>query len=108
MVFTRPEAVERLASGEMQRPSQIMLLILPWRHDLRLRAWRHPRCPNLGQEVDSECVHKDHHCMRWQVFGLKSNAGQPLNSVRVIIVGDQLGPLPDPASLMEPATHGFR
>ena len=108
IVFTRPEAVEHLASGEMQRPSEIVLLIFSWRHDLGLRALRHPRCPDLGQEVDIEFIDKDHHLMRVQVFVLKSHAGQPLNPVRVIIFGDQLGPFPDPAYLMEPATHGFR
>src|SRR4029453_9082983 len=107
IVFTSPEAVEHLASGEMQRPSEIGLLIFSWRHDLSLRALRHPRCPDLGQEVDIEFIYQDHPLMRLQVFVLKSNAGQPLTPVRVIILGAQLAPFPDPADLMEPATHGF-
>ena len=32
------------------------LLIFSWRHDLGLRALRHPRCPDLGQEVDIEFI----------------------------------------------------
>src|SRR5215831_5903007 len=51
--------------------------------------------------VDIEFIDKDHHLLRLQVFVLKSNAGQPLNPVRVIIFGDQLGPFPDPTYLME-------
>ena len=92
----------------MQRPSEIVLLVLPWRHDLSLRALRHPRRPDLGQEVNIEFIRKDHHLMRLQVFVLKPNTGQPLDPVRVVIFGDQLGPFPDPAHLVEPAAHGFR
>lgn len=43
--------MEHFAGCEMQRSSQIGLLIFAWRHDLGLRAVRHPRRPDLGQEV---------------------------------------------------------
>src|SRR5262245_48400459 len=38
IIFTRTEAIEHLARGEMQPSSQRVLLMLPWRHDLGLRA----------------------------------------------------------------------
>ncbi len=108
IVFTRAESIEQLAGGQMQRPSQIVLLVLPWCHDLCLRALRHPRRPDLGEQVNIPFICKDHHLMRWQVFIVKPHAGQPFDPVRVVIFGHQLGPFPYPASLVEPASYRFR
>jgi hypothetical protein len=108
VVVTRTEAIEQLASGEMQRPSEIVRLILPWRHDLGLRALRHPSRPDLGQEVNTEFIRKDHHLMRLQVFVMKPNTRQTVDPVRVVIFGHQLGPFPHPAYLVEPASYRFR
>ena len=91
----------------MQCPSQIVFLVLAWRHDLVLRALRHPRCSDLWQEVNIELIRKHHDFMRLQVFVMKPNARQTLAPVWVIIFGHQLGPFPHPAHLVEPAAHGF-
>ena len=64
---------------------------------------------NVSKFSDGEVMVEINENVRGKdVFVLQSNAGQPLTPVRVIIFGDQLGPFPDPADLMEPATHGFR
>ena len=97
--------MEQFAGCEMQRSSQIVLLIFAWRHDLGLRAVRDPRCPDLGQEVKIEFIRKDHDLMGLQVFMMKPNAGQTLNPLWVIIFGHQLRPFPHLAYLVEPAAH---
>jgi hypothetical protein len=61
-----PKAIEQFAGCQMQRPSQIVLLVLPWRHDLCLRTLWHPRRPDLGQQVNIKFIRKDHHLMGWQ------------------------------------------
>jgi putative transposase len=83
VIFSRPKAIQHLASSEMQRPSEIVFLILPWRHDLFLRALQHPSHADFRQEVDIEFIRKDHHLMRPQVFVLKPNPSQPLDPVWV-------------------------
>src|SRR5262245_59526151 len=90
IVFPRAEAIEQLAGGEMQRPSHVVLLMLPWCHDLSLRALRHPGRPDFGQEVDIECLRKDHHLTRLQVFVMKPNEGEALDPVWVVIFGHEL------------------
>ena len=107
MVFTRTKAIKHLAGRKMQCPSQMVFLILAWRHDLLLHALRHPNHPDLREEVNIKFIRKDHYLMRLQVFGMKPNANQTLDPVRVIIFGYQLGAFPYPAHLMEPAPHGF-
>ena len=91
-----------------QRPSEIVLLILPWRHHFGLRTLGHPRCADLRQEVDIELIRKHHHLMCVEVFVLKPNPSHAFDPVRVVIFGHQLGSIPAPADLMEPAPHGFR
>src|SRR5262245_17597373 len=91
----------------MERPRQIVLLVRARRHDLGLRALRHPGCAALRQEVDSEFIRKDHHLMRTHVFVRKPNPRQAFNAMWVIIFGHQFGAFPDPADLLEPAAHGF-
>lgn len=39
---------------------------------------------------------------------MKSNAGQPLDPLGIGIFGHQLGPFPDPAEFVQPASHGLR
>jgi hypothetical protein len=82
IVHARAEAIEQFASVERQRPSQIML---------RVRAWQHPSCPNLGQQMHSEFIRNDHHLMRLQVFVLEPKTGQPLNPMWIIIFEMSIG-----------------
>ena len=60
-----------------------------------------------SQEMNVECIRKDHHLMRLQVFVLKPNPGQTFEPVWVVIFGHELGAFPHPAALVEPAAHGF-
>ena len=92
----------------MQGSREIVLLILPWRHDLGLRALQHPRRSDLGQEVHIEFIRKDHHLMRLQVCVMEPNTSQTGDPVRVVIFGHELGPFPHPTYLMEPAAYRFR
>ena len=100
--------MEQFTGCEMQRTSQIVLLIFAWRHDLFLCPLWHPGCPDLRQQVNIEFIRKEHDLMGLQVFVTKPNAGQTLNPLWVIIFGHQLSPFPHPAYLVEPAAHGFR
>jgi hypothetical protein len=106
IVFPRTEAIEQLARGEMQRPSERGLLILPWRHHCGLRTLGHPRCTDLRQEVEIELIRKHHHLLCVAVFVLKPNPSQACDAVRVVLCGHQRGAVPDPADRMEPAPHG--
>src|SRR5262252_2218802 len=92
----------------MQCSSEIVFLVRPRCHDLLLGPLGHPGGADLWQEVNIEFIREDYHLMRTQVFVLKPNPSQAFNPMRVIIFGHQFGALPDPAYLMEPATHGFR
>ena len=91
----------------MQRPRQIVLLVLPWCHDFHLGALGHPGRPHLGQQVHIQLIGKDHHLVRRQVFVMKAHTGQPFDPVWVVIFRDQLGPFPYPADLVEPAADRF-
>src|SRR5262245_50391495 len=90
----------------MPRSSPVVFFVLSWRHELFLRAWWHPRCPNLWQEVDSEFIRKHHEFMGLQVIVRTPNTGSPLEPVWIIIFGYQLRPFPHPADRMEPAADG--
>ena len=57
--------------------------------------------------MDIEFVGKDQGLPQPQPLVHKPNTGQALDPVRVIIFGDQFGPLPHPAHLMEPTPHGL-
>src|SRR5262245_59039043 len=66
VVFTRTAAMQQLAGGEIECPSQIVFLVRAWRHDFFLGALEHPGGSDLRQEVDIEFIRKDHHLMRLQ------------------------------------------
>jgi hypothetical protein len=91
----------------MQGSSQRVFFVRARRHHLFLGALRHPRCPDLWQEVDIEFIRQAHHLMSLSVCVLKPNAGQAFHPVWVIILGRELGAFPHPAHLVEPATHRF-
>jgi len=80
----------------MQRPSQIVLLVLAQNHDYFLRPLRHLGRPDLEQKVNTEFIRKDRYLMRWQVFVLKPNAGQTCDLLQTAIFRHQLGPFPYP------------
>ena len=56
--------------------------------------------------MDIECIGKDQHLVRWQLFGVPPNVGQALNPLGIVIFGHELRPFPDPTPLMQPPTHG--
>src|SRR5438093_6910535 len=62
--------------------------------------------PHLGQEMDIEFISKHHHLTRLQALGMQANPSQAFDPLRVVIFGDQLGPFPHPAHVMEPAPDG--
>src|SRR5713101_4299217 len=100
--------MQYLPGSEIERASKIVFFILPWRYDFFLAALRHPRGPDLRQEMDIELISKDHPLVRLQALGVPPNPGQALDPLRVVIFGDQLGPFPHPAHVMEPAAYGPR
>ncbi len=67
--------MQQLAGSKIQRPSQIVLLVLSWGHHLFLRPLRHPGGPDLRQQMNIEFIRKNHHFMRLQVFLMKPNTG---------------------------------
>jgi hypothetical protein len=107
IIFTRAEIIESFASRQMQRASQVGFFIGARGHDLGLRALEHPGCTDLWQEMHIAFIRKHQDFMRLQVVMHKPNTGEPLDPVWLIIFGHELGALPDPADLMEPAAHGF-
>jgi len=106
MGFPRAEAMEELPGSEIEGASQGVFFVLPWRHDFLLAALGYPCGPNLGQQVDIECIRKDHHLMCLPRLRMQANPGQALGPFRIVIFGDQLGAFPHPTQLMEPAAHG--
>jgi hypothetical protein len=108
MVFARAAAIQQMAWGERQGPSQRVLLVLAWGHPLFLRALWHPGRSNLRQQGEIACLRKDHHRMWRPLFALKPKTRQMRAPVRVVIFGHPLGPFPHPAHLVEPAAYGFR
>src|SRR2546425_9644449 len=107
-MFPRAEAMQYLPGGQIERPSQRMFFILPWRHHFFLAPLRHPGGTNLRQQMESEFISKDHPLMRWQALGMPPNPGQALDPLRVVIFGHQVGPFPHPAHVMEPSSYGPR
>src|SRR5438445_12529356 len=100
--------MEQFTGCEMQRTSQIVLLIFAWRHDLFLCPLWHPGCPDLRQQVNIEFIRKEHDLMGLQVFVTKPNAGQTLNPLWVIIFGHPLSSFSHAAYLVVPGAHGLR
>ena len=94
MVFPWTETIEHLAGCKLERPSKRVFLVSARRHDLVLRALRHPRCADLRQEVDVEFIRLDHHFTGLQMFMMIPQASQTLDPVRVVIFGHQLGACP--------------
>src|SRR5687768_852796 len=107
IVLAWAKAMQELASGEIERTSQVVLLVLARRHDLFLASFGHPGRPDLGQQVNIEFISKDHHLMVLQGFGLIPDTSQTLEPFGIVIFSYQLGPFPHPAHLVEPASHGF-
>src|SRR6266446_7321126 len=105
IIFPGSEAVEDLPRREMEGACQIMLLVLPRREYLLLGPLWHPGCPHLGQQMDIEFIGKDQHLTVLQLFLMKADARQPLDTLGVIIFRHQLGALPDPAEFVEPAPY---
>jgi hypothetical protein len=70
-------AMEALAGGEGECPSQRGLFMLPWWHACLLAPLGHPRGTALGAQMASECIRKDHHLMRVQALGMHAHPGQP-------------------------------
>src|SRR5215207_8472189 len=98
--------MEYLPGGEIERPSQIVFCLLPWRHDFLLASLGHPCRPDLGQEVNIAFISKDHHFMRLQRLSMPPNPSQALDPLWVVILSHQLGPFPHPAHFMEPPSYG--
>src|SRR5262244_222341 len=51
-----PETMPQMSCAQVEPSRQRVLLMLPWGRDLTLRAFGHPGCPHLREEVDSEFV----------------------------------------------------
>src|SRR5262249_31809510 len=100
--------MQYLTGSQIERPSQIVFFILPWRHDFCLAPLGHPRRPDFGQQMDIEFIRKDQPLMRWQVLGMPPNPGQALDPLGVVIFRHQFGAFPHPAHLMEPSADGPR
>ena len=98
--------MQYLSGGKIERTSQIVFFILPWRHDFCLAPLGHPRSPDFGQQMDIEFIRKDQHLMRLQALGMPPNPGQALDPLWVVIFRHQFGPFPYPAHVMEPASYG--
>ena len=55
-----------------------------------------------------EFIAKDPHVPRPQVLEMPTDARQPLDPLRIGILGDEFGPFPALTQLVEPAPHGLR
>src|SRR5918998_2727220 len=93
IVLAWAKAMQELASGEIERTSQVVLLVLARRHDLFLASFGPPGRPDLGQQVNIEFISKDHHLMVLQGFGLIPDTSQTLEPFGIVIFSYQLGPL---------------
>ena len=92
--------------GEIEHTGQIVLLIFAGCHDFLLCAFGSPCRTDPWQQMDIEFIDKHHHVMGVQWLRMKTNPGQALDPLGVVIFGDQFGPFPDPAQFTEPPPHG--
>src|SRR4051812_12791839 len=97
--------MEELARSKIERASEIIFFILPWRHDFLLAPLRHPCSTDLRQQMDIEFISKDQHLMDLQVLDMPANPSQARDSLWIVIFGYQLGPFPHPPQFMEPAPY---
>ena len=100
--------MQYLAGGKIERTSQRVFFILPWRHDFCLAPLGPPRRPDFGQQMDIEFIGKDQHLMRLQVLGMPPNPGQARDPLWVVIFRHQFGSFPHPIHLMKPSSYGPR
>jgi hypothetical protein len=101
-------AMEYLAGGEMQGPSQIVRRVLAGCHDCLVAPVGPPGRADLGPQVEVECIGKHHHLMRLPRLGMQPPTGHAFDPLGIVILGDQRRPCPHPSHLVEPAAHGPR
>jgi hypothetical protein len=99
--------VEQHPGSQTEGPGQVVYLVLAWRHAFQLAPLGHPGRANFGQQVDMQFVRKDHGLIGLELLEHPADAGQAVDPLGIIVFGDQLGPLPHPADVMEPAAQGL-
>jgi len=103
--FARPAAVVQRAGGQVERTSQVVLLVLARRHEGQLGASWHPSTAHLGQHVNIQLIHQHQGLTPLQLLVDKGDVCQTVDPLRGVILGHQLRPLPDPADFVEPVAH---
>jgi hypothetical protein len=101
--FACTEAVMQCPGGQVESAGQVMLCVLARRHDRHLAPFGHPGTPHCGQQMDIQFVRKNHRLRGLELLKYLPDARQTGYALRVVVFGDQLGTLPDPADLVEPA-----
>ena len=79
-----------------------------WRPARFLGPLRHPGCPALRQQVPLAVLRTHQDRMGGHGVVRHPQAGQTLQPLWGLLVGHPRSPWPPPASLGEPAAHGFR
>jgi hypothetical protein len=103
--FAWPRAVVLRAGRQIECARHLMPLMPTPAHGGQLHAFRHPHTTNLGQQVDIEFV-RHHQCPpRPQLAVHPEDPGQTLHVVWIFAFANELGALPHPADLVEPAPH---
>ena len=100
------EALVPYPRREVARAGHIVLCVLARCHDFHLVPLRPPGRTDLGPERESTCISTDQHLMGLPLCGMPPHPGQALPPLRLLLCSHQLGPLPYPADLVEPAAHG--
>ena len=89
----------------MERPGPVAFLIRARRQHFPLLPLGHPWRADLGHQTDVQLVGKEQRHARPQLLKSITNPRQFLDSLGIVILGAQLGPLPHPAQFMQPPAH---
>src|SRR5215471_4458394 len=95
------------APAQIPGPGQVALLVSARGQDFELLPLGQPLVADFGEQADIKFIGKEHRGPGWQVLDGRTNTGQLLYPLRVIILGGQLRSLPYPAQLVQPAAHGL-
>src|SRR5262249_49123231 len=105
MRLTPPYPMDDRPRAHIQGSRQVAFLVSPRGQDFHLGSFGHPLVADFGQQMDIQLVGKEQRCRGGQVFKHETDPGQLLHALGVVIFGGQLGALPDPTQVVQPAAH---
>src|SRR5262249_50115577 len=105
MRLTPPYPMDDRPRAHIQGSRQVAFLVSPRGQDFHLGSFGHPLVADFGQQMDIQLVGKEQRCRGGQVSKHETDPGQLLHALGVVIFGGQLGALPDPTEVVQPAAQ---